>query len=187
MAKVAIDIDSTLHHYWGLLDTLARDRYGISLPYAEQSGWGITKLEREQLVALIEETHSDENIVGAEPYPHAVDTVRRWHADGHWIHITSHRAARTRGATERWLADIGLPYDDLHCSFDKLTRCGELEIDLLVDDSPVNLAGAADIGIAAATIIHPWNVSLVESGRAIGGRDWSELGDRLAPVLAAFP
>jgi hypothetical protein len=89
----------------------------------------------------------------------------------------------TRAATERWLQRIGMPYDDLHCSYDKVARCVELEIDVLVDDSPVNLAAANEAGIAAATIVHPWNERLVEEGAAIGGRDWPELAERLAPLL----
>jgi beta-phosphoglucomutase-like phosphatase (HAD superfamily) len=184
MARIALDIDSTLHHYWDLLDEISRRRYGVELPYAEQHGWGITKLERDQVVAAIEETHTDENIESAEPYPGAVETVREWHGRGHWIHVTSHRAGPTRAATERWLDRIGMPYDDLHCSFDKVARCVELGIDVLIDDSPVNLERALEAGIAAATIVHPWNARLVESGRAIGGRDWYELRDRLEPVLA---
>ena len=185
MARIALDIDSTLHHYWDLLDGISRRRFGVELPYAEQHGWGITKLEREQVVAAIEETHSDENIESAEPYPGAVETVRDWHGRGHWLHVTSHRAGPTRAATERWLERIGMPYDDLHCSYDKVTRCVELGIDVLIDDSPVNLEHALEAGIAAATIVHPWNARLVESGRAIGGRDWYELRDRLAPLLGA--
>ena len=59
----------------------------------------------------------------------------------------------------------------------------ELEIDVLIDDSPVNLERALEAGITAATIVHPWNAELVESGRALGGRDWFELRERLAPVL----
>jgi hypothetical protein len=47
----------------------------------------------------------------------------------------------------------------------------------------VNLERAREAGIAAATIVHPWNEELVESGRAVGGRDWYELRDRLGPVL----
>jgi hypothetical protein len=109
--------------------------------------------------------------------------VRDWHARGHWIHVTSHRAGRARAATERWLERIGMPYDDLHCSYDKVTRCVELEIDVLIDDSPVNLERAVRAGIAAATIVHPWNVDLVRAGRAVGGRDWFELRDRLATIL----
>ena len=40
-----------------------------------------------------------------------------------------------------------MPYDDLHCSFDKVTRCVELGIEVLVDDSPVNIAKAREQGI----------------------------------------
>jgi uncharacterized HAD superfamily protein len=185
VARLALDIDSTLHHYWDLIDSIARERFGIALPYSEQRDWGITALDRSDLIAVIEETHSDENIVNAEPYPGAVEVVAGWHGEGHWIHVTSHRAVATREATERWLERIGMPYDDLHCSYDKVTRCVELGIDVLVDDSPVNLAAAADAGIAAATIVHPWNEELVLSGSAIGGRDWPELAERLGPLLAA--
>jgi hypothetical protein len=183
-ARIALDIDSTLHHYWDLLDSIARRRFGVELPYSQQFDWGITALERADLVAVIEETHSDENIVAAEPYPGAVEVVTRWHDAGHWIHVTSHRAVATREATERWLARIGMPYDDLHCSYDKISRCVELGIDVLVDDSPVNLAAASEAGIVAATLIHPWNEGLVRAGDAIGGRDWPELEGRLEPVLA---
>jgi beta-phosphoglucomutase-like phosphatase (HAD superfamily) len=183
VARIALDIDSTLHHYWDLLDAIARERFGVELPYHEQRDWGITQLERGDLIACIEETHSDENIVNAEPYPGAVEVVTGWHRQGHWIHVTSHRAVTTRSATERWLTRIGMPYDDLHCSYDKISRCVELGIDVLVDDSPANLAAAAEAGIAAATIVHPWNERLVESGAAVGGRDWPELAERLEPLL----
>jgi hypothetical protein len=183
MARIALDIDSTLHHYWDLLERVALERFGVALPYAEQRGWGITALEREQLVACVEETHSDRNIEQAEPYPGAVETVRGWHAAGHWIHVTSHRRERSAPATARWLDSIGMPYHDLHCSFDKVARCVELEIDVLVDDSPVNLARAREAGILGATIVHPWNETLVSDDGVIGGRDWYELGARLDPVL----
>jgi uncharacterized protein len=184
MAKIAIDIDSTLHHYWDLLQRVARERYGVELPYEDQRGWGITAMERDAVVHCVEETHSDENIEAGVPYPGAVETVRGWHEAGHWIHVTSHRRDSTAAATARWLEAIGLPYDDLYCSFDKVSRCVELDIDVLIDDSPVNLSRAREHGIVAATIIHPWNEELVSEDGMIGGRDWNELGERLDPVLA---
>jgi phosphoglycolate phosphatase-like HAD superfamily hydrolase len=184
MARIALDIDSTLHHYWDLLAGLSESRYGVELPYAEQRGWGIERLAPEQLKALVEETHSEANILAAEPYPDAVETVRDWHAAGHWIHITSHRAVATCEATARWLDKIAMPYDDLHCSYDKVTRCVELAVDVLVDDSPVNLAHAREQGILGATIVHPWNAELVGTDGVVGGRDWRELRARLDPVLA---
>src|SRR5206468_12943660 len=63
MAKIGLDIDSTLHHYWPLLERVAQQRYGVDLPYEEQRDWGITRLEHHELVACVAETHSDENIL----------------------------------------------------------------------------------------------------------------------------
>ncbi len=155
------------------------------LDYDGQTSWNITALEREQLRSLVEETHSDANVLAAEPYPDAVETVRAWHDAGHWIHITSHRAESARGATERWLERIELPYDDLHCSYDKIARCVQLGIDVLIDDSPVNLTRAREQGILGATIVQPWNAELIGRDGILGGRDWRELRARLEPVLAA--
>ena len=120
--RIAIDIDSTLHHYWDTLSAAARRRFGVDLPYDEQVTWQIDQLKPEQLRACIAETHAKEAVLGAEPYPGAVDVVRRWHEAGHWIHITSHRDTAAHAATAEWLSRIGLPYDDLHCSYDKIAR-----------------------------------------------------------------
>jgi uncharacterized protein len=122
-------------------------------------------------------------VLNSEPYPGAVETVRAWSAEGHWIHVTSHRSERARKATEAWLNKIGMPYDDLHCSYDKITRCRELGVHVLVDDSPVNLQRAAEEGILGATIVHPWNRELVASDGIVGARDWFELRERLEPLL----
>ena len=181
--RIAIDIDSTLHHYWDRLSDAALRRFGIDLPYEEQLDWGITRLRRDQLHLCIQETHSEAAILAGEPYPGAVETVREWHEQGHWIHVTSHRRTSTYPATESWLDAIGLPYDDLHCSFDKVSRCAEIGIDVLVDDSPVNIVKAREAGIVPATIVHPWNEELVERDGVIGARDWDGLRVQLEPVL----
>jgi uncharacterized protein len=183
LARIALDIDSTLHHYWDLLQRVARERYGVELPYEEQRDWGITALERDAVVHCVEETHSDENILAGVPYEGAVDTVRAWHERGHWIHVTSHRRPQTAEATARWLERIGMPFDDLHCSFDKVTRCAELGIHVLVDDSPRNIERALEAGIVPATILHPWNEHLIGREDVIAARDWEELRRRLDPVL----
>jgi beta-phosphoglucomutase-like phosphatase (HAD superfamily) len=183
MARIAIDIDSTLHHYWDLLDRIAHERFGVRLPYDEQGEWGITVLERDQLVATVEETHSDENIESAVPYPGAAEAVRRWHQAGHWIHVTSHRRGSCDPATRRWLAARDIPYHDLHCSFDKISRCVELGIDILVDDSPVNMRAAREKGMLAATLIHPWNEVLLREPGVISAQEWPELERRVNEAL----
>ena len=182
--RIAIDIDSTLHHYWDQLSAAAKRRFGVALPYEEQVTWGIPLLRPEQVKACIAETHREEAVLEAEPYPGAVEAVARWHAAGHFIHITSHRATEAHDVTARWLDRIGLPYDELYCSFDKVSRCKEIEIDILIDDSPVNLERAIEVGITPATIEHPWNRDLCEEESVVCAPDWPGLAAALEPVLA---
>src|SRR5829696_4349693 len=124
--RLAIDIDSTLHHYWDLLAAAARRRFGVALPYDCQSTW----------------------------------------------------------RTARWLDRIGLHHDELYCSYDKLARCRELEIDVLIDDSPANILGALEQGILPATIAHPWNRDVCEAEQVLCAEDWPGLAALLDPVLA---
>jgi uncharacterized HAD superfamily protein len=183
VARIAIDIDSTLHHYWDLFRSIVRDRYGVDLAYERQTGWGITQIPQELVRDAVTETHSDANIAAAEPYPGAAETVRHWHERGHWIHITSHRAESCAPATARWLEQAGIPFDDLHCSWDKVTRCVELDIDVLIDDSPVNLERARQEGILGATLRHPWNREFDGQDGIVIADDWRELRERLEPRL----
>ncbi len=182
--KIAIDIDSTLHHYWDVLSEAARERFGIELPYEEQYSWGTTRLKDEQLKCVIDATHCERAILAGRPYPGAVEAVNRWAAAGHFIHITSHRAEACHGATTRWLGQIGLRYDELYCSYDKISRCEEIGIDLLIDDSPHNITAALERGIAPATILHPWNEDVVEDEGVIAARDWPALAAALEAAHA---
>jgi uncharacterized HAD superfamily protein len=181
--RIAIDIDSTLHHYWDRLSDAALRRFGIDLPYEEQLDWGITRLRPDQLRLCIEETHCHEAILAGEPYPDAAATITRWREQGHFIHITSHRDGGARESTAQWLEQIGVPYDDLHCSEDKVARCVDLGIELLIDDSPLNLAKAIEHKLYVATILHPWNRDLCEEEDVVCAEDWRALASKLDPLL----
>ncbi|HZB76073.1 MAG TPA: hypothetical protein VE526_07605 [Solirubrobacteraceae bacterium] len=182
--RIAIDIDSTLHDYWEQFSAAVRRRFGVTLPYEDQITWEVTLLRPEQVRACVIETHGEKHVMAAVPYPGAVETVRAWHEAGHFIHVTSHRDVDCRPWTAAWLDRIGMPYDELYCSFDKVSHCAEIGIDLLVDDSPRNLERALDAGIRAATILHPWNRELCETEDVICAEDWPGLARRLEPVLA---
>jgi uncharacterized HAD superfamily protein len=177
--RIAIDIDSTLHHYWDALAAASRKRFGVDLPYEQQTTWLVTRLREEQLQAAIADTHSDAAIARAQPYPHAVQIVNGWHEAANFIHITSHRAEHCQPATKRWLDEIALTYDDLYCGHDKIARAIELQIDVLIDDSPINLVAALEAGMVAATIEHPWNREVCEEEDVVCAPDWPGLAAAL--------
>jgi hypothetical protein len=182
--RIAIDIDSTLHDYWPGFAAAARRRFGVELPYEQQVTWKVLPLRREQVRAVVHETHRDDNVLAAEPYPGAVEVIRGWKDAGHWILVASHRIAEAKTATAAWLERIGLPYDELYCGFDKVSRCLETGIEVLIDDSPVTLAKALDAGITAATLVHPWNRDLCEAEDIVCAEDWPALAAQFDRVLA---
>jgi hypothetical protein len=183
--RIAVDIDSTLHHHWGVVSDVSMRRFGVKLPYEEQLTWGLTRLRPEQLELCVRESHSDERILAGEPYRGAVETVREWHECGHFIQILSHPEPGCRRATAAWLRAIGLPFDDLQCPAERVRLCVREGIELLIDDSPLSIAGAHEHGIVAATIVHPWNEDVCDEEDVICARDWAELARLLAPVVGA--
>jgi FMN phosphatase YigB (HAD superfamily) len=185
--RIALDIDSTLHHHWPLVAAAAKRRFGVELPYEQQFTSAARRLDDEQLQMCIEDTHSDEAIAGARPYPHAVETVNAWCDAGHRIHVMSHRGERSATATRRWLHDLGLCHHDLYCGDDKVAYCRTIGIRLLIDDSPDNLLGARDAGILAATLRHPWNEDVCDTRQIISAADWQELARAVEPLLDADP
>ena len=183
--KIAVDIDSTLHHHWDVVSDVSQRRFGVRLPYDEQLTWGFTRLRQEQLDVCVRESHSDARIMAGVPYAGAVEAVAEWHAHGHFVQVLSHPSASCRRATAAWLEAIGLPFDDLQCPERRVEMCVREGIQLLIDDSPLSIAGALEHGIAAATLVHPWNEEVCDEEDVICARDWHQLAQLLAPVLGA--
>jgi uncharacterized HAD superfamily protein len=181
--RIAVDIDSTLHHYWNTLAAVAKKRFGVDLPYERQTVWDIDALRPEQVRAAVDETHRPEHIAAAAPYPAAVETVNAWHEAGHSIHVMSNRRGDAYDATRAWLDSIGLRYDELYCSNDKVEHAIEIGIGLLIDDKPADLLRALDAGMTAATLLHPWNVELCAEEDIVCAPDWPALRRQLEPLL----
>ncbi|MHB1467994.1 MAG: hypothetical protein ACYCU0_02545 [Solirubrobacteraceae bacterium] len=183
--RIAIDIDSTLHHHWEVLSRVSVRRFGVELPYEEQVSWGRTRLRADQFALCVEESHSEERILAGVPYAGAVETIAGWHREGHVIHVVSDRGEEKREATERWLQRIGVPFERLHCSPQKVARCAEHDVELLIDDNPIDLRSASERGIAVAAILHPWNEDVCEEEGLIAAREWAELRAAVQPLLGS--
>ena len=56
----------------------------------------------------------------------------------------------------------------------------DLDIDVLIDDSPVTLGRALENGMVAATLVHPWNRDMCEEeADIVCGADWPDLAAAL--------
>ncbi len=61
--RIAIDIDSTLHHYWDVLSEVSVAAFRSGAPLRGAVHLGDHRLREEQLALCIEESHSDEQIL----------------------------------------------------------------------------------------------------------------------------
>ena len=117
--------------------------------------WGITRLRPDQLEICIEESHTDARILPARPIRGSSRRCARWHAaDGHFIHVTSHRAlAATRDRALAANDRVAVRRSVL------LLRAGlalrELQIDAADRRQPANLAAALEHGLASRRSLIP--------------------------------
>ena len=140
--RLAIDIDSTLHPYWDQLAEIARRRFGIDLPYDLQVTWD-DRRARARSSCRPASRRPTARSTCSPPSRTRAPSRRSARGTSRATSSTSRPTAPpTRTPhTERVAAtQIGLPHDELYCSYDKIARCVEIGIDVLIDDSPVNLA-----------------------------------------------
>jgi FMN phosphatase YigB (HAD superfamily) len=105
------------------------------------------------------------------PYFGAVVNLGRLRELGHTVHIITDRGRfghEAIGRTAEWLHEHGIPFDSLSFSKDKTL----LDIDLMVEDAPMNLEALSKAGIQTVRYRQPWNVG-VDADWFIGG--WYEL------------
>ena len=155
-----------------------------SCPTTSSSRGASAACSPEQLRVCVAETHSDEAILAAGPTRTPSRPSTRWH-DGGALHPHHEppRRARHRGDEGVARRASACAYDELYCSYDKVARCREIGIDVLIDDSPVNIVARHRArGSTAATIRHPWNDDVCEEEEVICADDWP--GSRAARAAA---
>jgi 5'(3')-deoxyribonucleotidase len=157
MKKIIVDIDNTL---WDLAPVFFEylERYNPSIPVDDLKR-GETRLKgyipREDLLGVLKEIHMKQNEF--VPFPDAREFLVSLRAMGLYIIIASLRHEDARTATERWLKQYDLPYDELHLSDDKTVLfCDAWAI---VDDSTWTLNRAVEAGIVRTGLVNAWNAN----------------------------
>lgn len=155
MAKIIIDIDNTL---WDLAPVLY-ERLSEEVPhmphYSEWKSWHFWKgfVTAERLYGIIKDVHMEQDRF--EPYGGSRGFLQLLRERGFYMIIASHREQETLAPTRRWLEKNGLPFDEIHLSYDKsvlFDNCWGV-----VDDSPVTLEKAKRAGIVRVGLRNPWN------------------------------
>ena len=158
MNKTAvIDIDNTL---WQFSDAFYMMLKEMNENFPEPGQWVNSQFwkgycSEADFMAAINSIHQHQDSERYQPYPESQGFLSSLKKHGFHVIIASHRSEETRGSTGQWLAQHGLPYDELHLSFNKTVLFPQA--DVVVDDAPLTLKKAVESGALATGLIFPWN------------------------------
>lgn len=92
-------------------------------------GWGIEERDR------VLNQHAVDIHWHSTPYPHALEVLGQLYQN-HKISFITARPMFCKDITIQWLNQHHIGYHDLIFTEDKLAKCQELNVDLLIDDAP---------------------------------------------------
>lgn len=155
MKKIIVDIDNTLWDFAPVLYERIKKINPDMIPPSSWLTWDFWKpyLGAREFYFIIREIHKDQCIF--EPYPDAGFFLSSLRERGFYIIIASHREKDTLDAAVEWLTKYNLTFDDIHLSHDKTILFNDCWA--VVDDSPLTLDKAAEMGILRAGLKNPWN------------------------------
>lgn len=128
-------------------------------------------------------------------YVGAVEALHDFRADGHTIHIVTHRPPAAEAITVAWLAAANIVHDGLTFSEDKTVE----PVDVMIEDNIDNAVACARAGIAVLLFERPWNTAewVRRDGVAVNAKrytateplitrvnGWAEAAERIEAMAA---
>lgn len=155
--RVGVDLDGVVYNFVSAFRNY-RVSKGISfesmpdpLKYEMWSDWGISK---EEFYESMSQGEAAGLFHQGQPYDRAIGGIRQLKADGHSIHIITHRlSAHAQTSTIGWLAANEIPYDTLTFAKEK----NGYPIDICIEDQPHNAEAVELNGVPCFLITRPWN------------------------------
>ncbi len=166
MDRIAvIDIDNTLWQFCDMLHAKLRKVNPDFPPVNEWRDWDFWEdyCTASEFFDAIHSIHSNQDSPEYRPYPEAWEFLSTLKEKGFHLIIASHRDPVFREPTENWLRQHGLPYDELHLSFDKTVLFSE-NCYCVIDDAPHILEKASSMSIRTAGLKFPWNEEYADNG-----------------------
>lgn len=167
--NIAIDIDDTIADTAKHLSPAVAEFFGVTEEYLAENSITYDNLPpqwRDEFVSFARR-YFDALVEDTPAKPDAAETIREIRRAGHRVIITT---ARTNEfytdcirTTKAELAKLGIEYDKLVCSFDKLDAYLGNDVDLVIDDS-VRYCTLAEENGMKALLFNSLKNSPVETG-----------------------
>ena len=174
--KVYIDFDDVICETGRYFTKIAKDLFGIDLPYNQVQFFNLQKafdINEEQYDLLMKEGHTPENLLAYEETPGASRMINKWVDEGHEVSIITGRPFDSYEPSRKWLDQHGLERVPLFC-VDKYGRetfnqdCSysmtladlySLTFDFAIEDSPAAFEHVMHFeDCVIAVFERPWNV-----------------------------
>lgn len=116
--KIYIDFDDVICETAKQFTVIAKELFGIDLPYSQVQFFNLKKafdLDDVQYDLLMKEGHRTETLLNYEETPLASETINRWLDEGYEVSIITGRPFDSYEPSRKWLDDHGLSRVPLFC------------------------------------------------------------------------
>jgi len=173
--KVYIDFDDVICETAKYFTKIAKDLFGIEVPYSEVQFFNLQKtfeLTDEQYDELMRVGHLPENLLAYEETPGASVIINKWVDAGHEVSIITGRPFNSYEPSRQWLDEHNLNRVPLFCvdkygreTFNKdctysmtLEQLYSLTFDFAIEDSPAAFEHVLHFeNCKVAVFDRPWN------------------------------
>lgn len=177
--KIYIDFDDVICETAVYFTKLAKELFGIELPYSEVQFFNLKKsfnLNDEQYDELMKAGHIPENLLAYAETPGASKTINKWIDAGAEVYVITGRPFDAYEPSRRWLDEHGLDRVPLKCvdkygreNFNEgctysmtLNELYDMTFDLAIEDSPAAFEHVMHFeNCKIAVFDRPWNKSAI--------------------------
>jgi uncharacterized HAD superfamily protein len=194
---VYVDFDDVLCSTAESLLEILFQQYGKRISYENLTSFDLNKcmnITNEKIDTILDIAHSDEKIIQNDPVRKASEALSKLSESGYRIDIVTGRPPFTKTASETWLSNYHVPYDNLYF-VNKYSRqgngYGDGETLLLADIKQMNFSFAVEDSLDTAAFIarnmnipvflldRPWNRTGDSDPNIRRCRGWGEIMENL--------
>ena len=199
--KIYIDFDDVICETAKYFTKIAKDLFGIDVPYKEVQFFNLQKsfdLTDNQYDELMRAGHIPENLLAYEETPDAANIINKWVDEGHEVSIITGRPFDSFEPSRKWLDDHNLSRVPLFC-VDKygreifnqdctysmtLSDLYSLTFDLAIEDSPAAFEHVLHFdNCKVAVFDRPWNIEAkLPNSDFVRCKDWKEIDQLLESI-----